>query len=311
MDLLASLRAFVGVADHGSLTRSAAASGAAPSALSRQVAALEGEVQARLFHRTGRGVVLTDVGRRLLPRAKALLAESEALLGELRGEGTSPAGTVELAVVPAVRPVVARLCARLQQDYPRIRLKAHEAFSGQVEAWVSSGTVDLGLFNRYTRAAVPGAEALLRSPMVLIGRKGQPVVRAAEVPFRRLAGVPLAIPIRPNALIAMMETIAQRHRITLDFGFESGSEAQIMEAITGAGLCTVVPQHLALRDYGASRYGWSLLTEPRLDQVTWMQVTSARPASPAMRVVASLVRELTPQLTPAAPPAAAAHSRSR
>ena len=41
------------------------------------------------------------------------------------------------------------LCARLQQDYPRIRLKAHEAFSGQVEAWVSSGTVDLGLFNRY------------------------------------------------------------------------------------------------------------------------------------------------------------------
>lgn len=122
------------------------------------------------------------------------------------------------------------------------------------------------------------------------------MVKGGEVPFRRLAGVPLAIPTRPNALLAMLDAIAQRHRIALDFGFESGSEAQIMEAVTAAGLCTVVPQHLAMRDYGSARYAWSLLTEPRLEQVRWMQVTSARPMSPAARVVASLVRELTPQL---------------
>jgi DNA-binding transcriptional LysR family regulator len=296
MDLLACLRAFAGVADHGSLTRSAAVSGMAPSALSRQIAALEGEARGRLFHRTGRGVVLTEAGQRLLPRAKALLAESDSLVSELRGELTSPAGTVDVAVVPSVRPVVARLCARLQQEYPRVRLRAHEAFSGHIEAWVANGTVDIGLFNRYTRTAVRGAEALLRSPMVLIGRKGLPVVKASQVQFRRLAGVPLAMPIRPNALHGMMETIAQRHRIELDFRFESGSEAQIMEAVAVAGFCTVAPQHVGPRDYGTSRYAWSLLTEPRLEQVTWMLVTSARPLSPAARAVASLMRELTPQL---------------
>lgn len=296
MDLLASLRAFAGVADHGSLTRSAAASGVALSALSRQIAALEAQAEGRLFHRTGRGVELTEVGRRLLPRAKALLAESEALVGDLRGERSSPAGTVDLAVVPAGRTVVARLCARLQQDYPRIRLRAQEAFSGQVESGVAAGTVDIGLFNRYTRAAVRDAEALLRSPVVLIGRKGLPVVQGAEVPFRKLGGVPLAIPIRPNAMLTMLESIAQRHRIAVQVGFESGSEAQILEAVATAGLCTLVPQHLAVRDYGPLRYDWALLVEPRVEQVTWMQVTSARPMSPATRVVASLVRELTPQL---------------
>ncbi|MEJ7928713.1 LysR family transcriptional regulator [Ramlibacter sp. AN1015] len=296
MDLLACLRAFAGVADHGSLTRCAAACGTAPSALSRQIAALEVQAQGRLFHRTGRGVVLTDVGRRMLPRAKALLAESDALVGELRGERTSPAGTVELAVVPSVRPVVARLCARLQQEFPRIRLRAHEAFSGHVEAGLASGTVDIGLFNRYTRAAVRGAEALLRSPMVLVGPKGLAVVDASEVPFRQLAGVPLAMPMRPNALIGMMESVAQRHRLALDFRFESGSEAQIVDAVAAAGLCTVVPHHVARRDYGESRFAWSLLAQPRFEQVTWMLITSARPMSPAARVVASLLRELTPPL---------------
>jgi LysR family nitrogen assimilation transcriptional regulator len=296
MDLLAGLRAFASVADHGSLTRSAAALGTVASALSRQIATLEAEAQARLFHRTGRGVVLTDVGQRLLPRAKALLAESDNLVSELRGEHASPAGTVDLAVVPAGRVVVARICARLQRDYPRIRLRAHEVFSGQVEEWVASGRVDVGLFNRYNRGAVRGAEALLRSPMVLIGRKGLPVVGSPEVPFRRLAGVPLAVPIRPNAMLSIMEATAQRHRIELVFGFESGSEAQMMEAVANAGLCTVVPLHLAMRDYGSARFGWSLLTEPRLNQVTWMQVTSARPMSPASRVVAGLARELTPKL---------------
>jgi LysR family transcriptional regulator, nitrogen assimilation regulatory protein len=296
MDLLAGLRAFASVAEHGSLTRSAAALGVAPSALSRQIALLEKQAHARLFHRTGRGVVPTDLGQRLLPRAKGLLAEGDSLLGELRGESASPLGTVDFAVVPAVRPLIARLCLRLQRDYPRIRLRAHEGFSGQVEEWVTSGKVDGGLFNRYGRGAVRGAEALLHSPMVLVGRRGLPVVKQDEVAFRALAGVPLAIPIRPNALLAALETTALRQKMELNFAFESGSEALIMDSVANAGLCSVVPRHVAVRDYGAQRFGWALLVEPRLTQVTWMSQTSARPATAAARIVAQLARELAPGL---------------
>src|SRR5262245_60445739 len=115
MDLLPSLRAFASVAEHGSLTRSAAALGVAQSMLSRQISALEADAGARLFHRTGRGVVLTELGARLLPRAKAMLEDAEALLSDLRDELTSPVGTVDLAVVPAARPLVAQLVARLRR----------------------------------------------------------------------------------------------------------------------------------------------------------------------------------------------------
>ena len=53
------LKAFVDVATNGSYARTAAIVGVAQSALSRQLSALERGIGGRLFHRTGRGVVLT------------------------------------------------------------------------------------------------------------------------------------------------------------------------------------------------------------------------------------------------------------
>jgi LysR family transcriptional regulator, nitrogen assimilation regulatory protein len=296
MDLLDGLRSFSCIAEHGSLTRGAAALGTAPSVLSRQLAALEAEIGGRLFHRTGRGVEPTDLARLLLPRAKAILADCDTTLSEMRGELVSPMGTVDVGVVPAVRPVVARLCARLQREYPRIRLRAHEGFSGQVEEWVANGRVDVGLHNRYGRGAPRGAEPLLRTQMVVVARRGLPLVRGDKVPFRSLAGVPMAIPIRPNALLAILQATALRLKIELAFTFESGSEAIIMDAVANAGLCAVVPLHVASRDYGRERYDWAAIAAPSLMQTTCMSPTSARPSTPAARIVTGLLREMTPSL---------------
>ncbi len=71
-----TLVALCSVAEHGSLTRASAALDVAQSVLSRRIAALEQQLGVRLFHRTGRGVVPTDVALRLLPRARVILAES-------------------------------------------------------------------------------------------------------------------------------------------------------------------------------------------------------------------------------------------
>lgn len=296
MDLLTGLRGFSCIAEHGSLTRGAAVLGTAPSILSRQLAALETEVGGRLFHRTGRGVVPTELGRLLLPRAKAILADCDTVMTEMRGELVSPTGTVDIGVVPAVRPVVGRLCARLQHEYPRIRLRAHEAFSGQIEEWLANGRIDVGLFNRYGRGGVKDAEPLLRTQMVVVARRGLPLVRGDTVPFKALAGAPMAIPLRPNALLTFLQATALRLKIELAFTFESGSEAIVMDAVANAGLCAVVPLHVAMRDYGGARYEWATITAPGLTQTTCMSQTAARPSTPAARIVSALLREMTPSL---------------
>lgn len=292
-----ALRAFCSIAEHGSLTRAAAALGVAQSVLSRRIGALERTLQGRLFHRTGRGVIATDLAQRLQARARAILSESDALVAEARGERASPAGTVELGLVPAVsRPMVSALVTQLRRDYPRIRLRATEGYSGQVEDWLAGGRVDIGLFNRYGRGSVRGAELFLNSDIVLVAPRGLFPVRSPEVPFRTLDGLPLVLPPRPNSLVAALHDLALRHRVAFNMVLEAGSPALIRDAVANAGLCTLVPDHLAQREYAGTAFVVAKVVRPAIQQKTWLAFTTHRPASLAVRLVGRLVREFAPAL---------------
>jgi DNA-binding transcriptional LysR family regulator len=56
------LRIFHAAAKAGSFTHAGESLGLSQSAVSRQVSALEGELQAPLFHRHARGLILTEQG---------------------------------------------------------------------------------------------------------------------------------------------------------------------------------------------------------------------------------------------------------
>ena len=60
-------RAFLAIAELGSLTRAGLYLDSNQSLLSRQLNALERECAVRLFNRTGRGVELSEVGQRIFP----------------------------------------------------------------------------------------------------------------------------------------------------------------------------------------------------------------------------------------------------
>ena len=83
MDLLAALRAFVRVAEAGSFSAVAREMGATQPAVSRQVAALEEHLGARLFQRTTRSLTLTEDGRDLLGHARRVLNAVEEAEGSV------------------------------------------------------------------------------------------------------------------------------------------------------------------------------------------------------------------------------------
>ena len=292
MDLKA-VRAFCSVAEGGSFSRAAAAQGVAQSVLSRQVSTLEQELGGRLFHRTGRGVKPTEFGESLLPRARALLAEADQLAAEARGEGASPVGSVDLGIVPGwAQPLVSVLTARVLADYPRLRLRVHEAYSGQIEAWIATGRVEVAVFNRYRRGAVRGAEQVSRCDMMLVGPKGHAALKRRDVPFRTLDGVALCGPVRPNGLTTVMSEVAARHDVALNFVLEGSSSAILREAVLRCGLCTVFPRPYVEREMAGPAFAASRIVKPSLEQATWLAVGTQRPATLAARTVARLVREI-------------------
>ena len=164
------LKTFVEVAANGSYARTAAIVGVAQSALSRQMSALERGIGGRLFHRTGRGVVLTELGERMLPRARALVADAAAWQEAARSEtrraawrGHARRGAGRLA--RADRSNRRRACAAIFRASGCARWKAIAARSRN--GW-PPGRVEIAIYNRYRRGRVASAEPLARADVHLI-----------------------------------------------------------------------------------------------------------------------------------------------
>jgi DNA-binding transcriptional LysR family regulator len=75
MDKLQAMKSFVRVVEAGSFSAVAEESGATQSAISKQIAALERELGAKLLTRTTRSLALTEEGARYFEQARRLVAE--------------------------------------------------------------------------------------------------------------------------------------------------------------------------------------------------------------------------------------------
>ena len=97
MDQFASLSTFVQVVDAGSLSGAARAAQSSLTSVSRQLAALERHFGTQLVKRTTRRLALTEEGRILYARAKAILAELSEVQRALSADKAQPTGRLRLS----------------------------------------------------------------------------------------------------------------------------------------------------------------------------------------------------------------------
>lgn len=130
------VRVFHAVAHAGSFTRAAERLGLSQSAISRQIGALEEDLNTPLFHRHARGLVLTEQGEILLQSANEVakrMAAVQTALGESRD---SPAGHLRVNTTVGLGTVW--LAAHLPEFLDR-----HPDIS--ISMVISDGDVDLSM----------------------------------------------------------------------------------------------------------------------------------------------------------------------
>lgn len=143
---LSQLRAFVVVATELNFGRAARRLNITQPPLSRQIQALERELDVRLLTRTTRSVALTPGGHAFLAEAQAILRRSEAAAMAARRAASATVGQLSVGFVGATTyAFLPRLVALAAAEQPQCALTLHEMDSAaQVEA-LELGRIDIGL----------------------------------------------------------------------------------------------------------------------------------------------------------------------
>ena len=149
-----ALRTFLAIQRSGGFTRAARRLHLSQPAISRRIAMLEHEAGAPLFERIAGGVVLSEAGRVLLPRAERALAALEDCAEAMRSLKGGAAGAISLALVGTLaNEELAAVLAKFSRRHPGVALTLRTATSVEVSDLVRRGEATLGV--RYLRDASP------------------------------------------------------------------------------------------------------------------------------------------------------------
>ncbi len=136
MDRLQAMHTFVRVAEAGSFSAVAREQNTTQSAISKQVAALERELGAKLLTRTTRSLALTDDGERYFENARRLVAEVAEAESQLRRGEQQLKGWLRVAAsVGYGKRVLMPLVTSFLAAHPdvKIDLKLNDGFIDLVE----------------------------------------------------------------------------------------------------------------------------------------------------------------------------------
>jgi len=291
---LQQLSTFLLVADMRSLSRAAVASDTAQSLVSRHISMLEAAWGRRLFDRTGRGMALSEFGRRMYPEVKRVVEQFRQLDATAHEAAGMLTGTVHVGVLPSLsRQLLPMLLADIRERAPALRLHVMEGFSGSLDEQLSSGRLDMIVVNRYGSSALRGEDVLGKVETFLVGRAGQPEFpRGESLPFRALQGLPLVLPVTPNGLRTTLDALSRKHGVVLDVVMEVETATAMKDVAASGHAFTLLPRTAVEQEISAGVLSACRVTNPGIRRTIALSLSRQRPLSEGARLVASRMRLL-------------------
>ena len=191
---MAWLRSWLEVVDSGGFARAADRVHLSQPRISAHVASLEHALGCTLIERRLRPLTLTEEGKRLLPRARSIIAAVDDTISDLRSTQTTVAGRVTIAsFVSASSEFLPGLITRLRSENPLVEVAVLDGDVQAIEAALSDRRASIAI--RPLRPE-PADRALVmrplwREPFVLLAPLGHPILNSETVTLEGIARYPV------------------------------------------------------------------------------------------------------------------------
>lgn len=233
---LQQIRYFLAIHSHGSFSRAADECAVSQPALTVAMKKLESEIGGPLFHREGKRVVMTPLGRLVQPSLEQALLGTESAQTIARDFKLLRQAPLRLGVMDTVGPRrLSSFLAAFHSRHPGVELTVEDAGTPVMLHKLESGQLDLAVLG----AAQPlgdtfRAEVLYTEPYVVIFAQGHRLGTLKEVRLTDLDGEPyvdrLACEYREQVM-----ALAQKSNVRLYAAFRSDREEWV-EAMVLCGV---------------------------------------------------------------------------
>lgn len=290
---LQQLSYFLAAVKHGSFSAAATELHLAQPSLSEQIRRLEAELGSPLFTRGGRGLELTEAGRRLRPHAERVLAAAEEAAGSVREVSAMMGGLLEFGMFgQAPYHLVSALVQDFRARHPEVRIRLTGLNSSTVADAVREGRLEAGIISLPIDDTGLDVRPVVRDEIVFWSRDAERL--RAPMTIDRLPQRPLILadarygsndPTRRQLLAR-----AQAAGITLEPDIEvEGVEAALELAARGLG-DTVAAKAVTVGRGFARRLGSVAFDPPLYDSFAFIHRRNAH-LSPAVRAFMALAEK--------------------
>jgi LysR family transcriptional regulator, hydrogen peroxide-inducible genes activator len=253
---LQQLRYFCAIADTGSFTRAARQTRVSQPSLSQQIKKLEDELGARLFDRLGRNVQLTEIGRTLLPRARAVLCDLEAARSDVVEKKASISGPISVGVIPTIAPYfLPPILATFAHKFPEVRVTVSEEITPLLLERLRVGIMDVAIaaLPLPARAHEFQSFPLLDEKLFAVLPRRHRLANRHAVSLRELQDDSFLLLRDGHCFRATAFAACKRARLNPKVIFESGQFSSILSMV-GAGLGVSIVPAMAVEKRVGCRY---------------------------------------------------------
>ena len=146
MITLQQLKYLIAIDRYRSFAKAAEACNISQPTLSSMLQKMEEELDLRIFERTNKRVVPTDIGERIIRQAERAISESEKIIELVAEEKGDTAGDLSLAVGPTIAPYIApNLIKYYTEYYPEINLLIREMDMEHMMQELTLGHIDAAI----------------------------------------------------------------------------------------------------------------------------------------------------------------------